>query len=163
PRANTTVNVTGGNIPTRCFPEKYLLSNPPLGSAVYNANLGRNNYHSMQAQLTMRPPHGMSFQSTYTWAKSGKHTAELHSLPPHPHPLSLHDALPISQGKHNRKRHRREYPYALLPGKLSACQPPARQRCLQCQPRPEQLPFYAGSAHHAPLAWDELPEHIYLG
>jgi hypothetical protein len=70
PRANTTANVTGGNIPTRCFPENYLLANPQLGSAVYNANLGRNNYHSMQVQFTMRPWHGMSFQNTYTWAKA---------------------------------------------------------------------------------------------
>src|SRR5678815_3837107 len=36
----------------------------------YNTNLGRQNYHSMQVQLTMRPVMGTSFQGTYTWAKS---------------------------------------------------------------------------------------------
>jgi len=28
------------------------------------------NYHSMQAQITMRPIHGVSFQATYTWSKN---------------------------------------------------------------------------------------------
>ncbi len=62
--------VTSGNIPTRCFPENYLIANPQLNNATYNANLGRNNFHSLQVQLTMRPIHGLSFQSNYTWAKS---------------------------------------------------------------------------------------------
>src|SRR5437867_3031717 len=62
--------VTTVNIPTRCFPENYLLANPQLNSAIYNANLGRNNYHSLQTQFTMRPWQGISFQSTYTWSKS---------------------------------------------------------------------------------------------
>ena len=70
PRAATFVNVTSGNIPTRCFPENYLIANPQLSSANFNANLGRNNFHSMEVQLSMRPFHGMSFQSTYTWSKS---------------------------------------------------------------------------------------------
>ena len=71
-----TVNgVAGGpalaqNIPTRCFPENYLIANPQLSSATYNANLGRNNYHSLQVQFTMRPVYGTNFQGTYTFAKS---------------------------------------------------------------------------------------------
>jgi hypothetical protein len=62
--------VQTGNIPTRCFPENYLIANPQLNNAIYNANLGRNNYHSMEVQFTMRPLYGASFQSTWTWAKS---------------------------------------------------------------------------------------------
>jgi hypothetical protein len=62
--------VTTGNIPTRCFPENYLVANPQLNNATYAANLGRNNFHSMQVNLTMRPIHGVSFQANYTWAKS---------------------------------------------------------------------------------------------
>jgi hypothetical protein len=46
---------TAQNIPTQCFPENYLISNPQLSGATYNANLGRNNYHSLQVQFTMRP------------------------------------------------------------------------------------------------------------
>jgi hypothetical protein len=68
--ATSGANVTGGNIPTRCFPEDYLIANPQLNGAQYNANLGRNNFHSMQVQFSMRPSNGFSFQSTYTWAKS---------------------------------------------------------------------------------------------
>ena len=77
PRAATFQNatarpngVTEGNIPTRCFPENYLIANPQFNNATYNANLGRNNYHSLQVQFSMRPTHGLSFQSSYTWAKS---------------------------------------------------------------------------------------------
>ena len=29
-----------------------------------------NNYNSMQAQLTMRPVHGLNFQATYTWSRN---------------------------------------------------------------------------------------------
>jgi len=67
---STSSSVTSGNIPTRCFPENYMLANPQLNNAVFNANLGRNNYHSMQVQFNMRPLHGLSFQSNYTWSKS---------------------------------------------------------------------------------------------
>src|SRR5690606_24374477 len=35
-----------------------------------NMNLGSSNYHSMQAQITMRPVRGSSLQATYTWAKT---------------------------------------------------------------------------------------------
>jgi hypothetical protein len=62
--------VTTGNIPTRCFPENYLVANPQLNNATYAANLGRNNFHSLQVNVTMRPIHGISFQGNYTWAKS---------------------------------------------------------------------------------------------
>lgn len=33
-------------------------------------NWGRANYHSVQAQLTMRPKVGLSFQVSYTWSKN---------------------------------------------------------------------------------------------
>ena len=55
---------------TRCFPENYLIANPQLNAATYNANLGRSNYHAMQVGVTLRPTHGFSAQATYSWAKS---------------------------------------------------------------------------------------------
>ncbi len=55
---------------TRCFPENYLIANPQLNVATYNANLGRSNYHSLQVGYTLRPTHGISLQSTYSWTKS---------------------------------------------------------------------------------------------
>ncbi len=62
--------VRDGNLATRCFPENYLVANPQLNGANFTGNLGRNNYHSMQVQLSMRPRQGISFQASYTWAKS---------------------------------------------------------------------------------------------
>jgi hypothetical protein len=55
-------------IPTRCFPENYLVMNPQLSSATYNANLAGSHYHSMQATLSARPIQGISFQTTYTYS-----------------------------------------------------------------------------------------------
>jgi hypothetical protein len=62
---------TGANTaPLRCFPENYLVANPQFGSASYRNNNGFSNYHSMQAQMTLRPTYGMSVQTTYTWSKT---------------------------------------------------------------------------------------------
>lgn len=57
------------NIPTRCFPEDYFIAAPQFGTATYVGNIAHNNYHSMQAQYTLRPVHGTSLQATYTWQK----------------------------------------------------------------------------------------------
>jgi hypothetical protein len=35
----------------------------------HNTN-AKHNYNSMQAQVTMRPAHGLNFQSTYTWSRN---------------------------------------------------------------------------------------------
>src|SRR5262249_41542571 len=56
-------------IQLRCFPENYVISNPQLGTtASYRENSGSTNYHSVQAQFTLRPTRGFAVQSTYTWA-----------------------------------------------------------------------------------------------
>ena len=64
--------VVGTSIPTplRCFPENYIVANPQFQTATYNTNTGSSNYHSMQAQFTLRPTFGTNFQATYTWAKA---------------------------------------------------------------------------------------------
>jgi hypothetical protein len=71
-RIATSGQTTFNGIPLRCFPENYLNSNPQLGTtnAFYRMNSGSTNYHSMQAQVTLRPVAGFSVQSTYTWSKS---------------------------------------------------------------------------------------------
>jgi len=62
---------TGANvIPLRCFPENYLISNPQVSVANYRTNSGSSNYHSMQAQVTLRPIYGFSGSTTYTWSKT---------------------------------------------------------------------------------------------
>jgi hypothetical protein len=58
------------NIPTRCFPENYIVTNPQLGTATYVGGFGKSNFHSMQTQVTLRPTQGMSFQTTYIFAKT---------------------------------------------------------------------------------------------
>jgi hypothetical protein len=60
------------NIPTRCFPEDYFYANPQFAAMnpIYHANLGHNNYHSLQTQFTLRPTQGTSLQSTLTWQKN---------------------------------------------------------------------------------------------
>jgi hypothetical protein len=57
------------NIPTRCFPENYIHSNPQLGTPTLTANLADSNYHSLQTQFVLRPIHGLSSETTYTWSK----------------------------------------------------------------------------------------------
>jgi hypothetical protein len=70
------VSPTGDITPLRCFPENYLVANPQLQTAsattgaFYRTNSGFTNYHSMEAQFTLRPTLGFSVQTTYTWSKT---------------------------------------------------------------------------------------------
>src|SRR4029434_3921725 len=57
------------SIPTRCFPENYIHANPRLGTRTVCANLADSNYHSLQTQIVLRPIHGISSETTYTWSK----------------------------------------------------------------------------------------------
>jgi hypothetical protein len=53
------------------LPENFIRANPQLGAAAYLlTTLYSNNYHSAEAQVTLRPTHGISLQSTYTWSKN---------------------------------------------------------------------------------------------
>ena len=67
---------TGNITPLRCFPENYLVANPQLQvagattGAFYRTNSASSNYHSMEAQFTLRPTQGFSAQTTYTWSKT---------------------------------------------------------------------------------------------
>src|SRR6185369_11274187 len=51
------------------FPENFFVSNPQFRSANYSTNFGHSNYHSVQAQLTIRPVAGISGSATYTCSK----------------------------------------------------------------------------------------------
>ena len=58
-------------ISTRCFPENYIVANPQLGTgSTFTGNLSKSNYQSLQLQYTLRPVQGISFQTTYAWAKT---------------------------------------------------------------------------------------------
>ncbi len=57
------------------FPENFIVANPQFSGASFSSNTNSNNYHSMQAQLTMRQTHGITGQSTYTWSKNLGYTS----------------------------------------------------------------------------------------
>jgi hypothetical protein len=71
------------NSALRCFPENYIVTNPQFdtNNADYVTNSGSSNYHSMQAQFTLRPTFGTNFQATYTWSKTMELPAENHTNP----------------------------------------------------------------------------------
>ena len=52
------------------FPENFIVTNPQFGNLYMIASVNSNNYHSLEAQVTVRPMHGLSMQSTYTWSKN---------------------------------------------------------------------------------------------
>ena len=52
------------------FPENFIVTNPQFGAVNNLTNVYSNNYHSLETQVTMRPKHSVSFQSTYTWSKN---------------------------------------------------------------------------------------------
>ncbi len=51
-------------------PENFILTNPQYSAATWQSNLAHANYHSMQAQITMRPWRGLMFQQAYTWSRN---------------------------------------------------------------------------------------------
>lgn len=52
------------------FPENFIVANPQFSSVTVQRNQGYTNYHSMQAQITLRPTAGFSMTSSYTLSKS---------------------------------------------------------------------------------------------
>src|SRR3989441_10343700 len=64
--------INGGVMRFNGFAENFIATNPQfLTNAVYMiASVNSNNYHSMEAQITLRPTRGISMQSTYTWSKN---------------------------------------------------------------------------------------------
>jgi len=51
-------------------PLNFLRNNTQHATATMQTNLVKSNYHSMQAQVTMRPTHGLNFQATWTWSRA---------------------------------------------------------------------------------------------
>jgi len=59
----------GGVLRVNGFPENFIYANPQLGTATWDSNFNHQNYHSMQATLTIRPTRGLSTNLSYTFAK----------------------------------------------------------------------------------------------
>jgi hypothetical protein len=74
--ATTNGNVTGTSgtygrlLRNSGTPENFIYTNPQFSAANIYGNLYHTNYHSMQAQVTLRPARGLSVQGTYTWSKN---------------------------------------------------------------------------------------------
>jgi len=52
------------------FDENFISANPQFNTIGLRTNLNNSNYHAMQAQYTIRPKLGISYQGTFTWARS---------------------------------------------------------------------------------------------
>jgi Carboxypeptidase regulatory-like domain/TonB-dependent Receptor Plug Domain len=52
------------------FPENFIVANPQVANSVMESNLGHANYHSLQAQFTLRPVAGVSTQTSYTFSRN---------------------------------------------------------------------------------------------
>jgi hypothetical protein len=50
-------------------PENFIYTNPQFAAANLTGNMSYSNYHSFQAQVTVRPTKGISLVSTYTWSR----------------------------------------------------------------------------------------------
>jgi hypothetical protein len=80
------------------FPVNFIKASPQFNSATLYENQGYANYHSFQAQVTLRPTHGIYFQSTYTWSKNLGNSG---GLAPDPRDLSTGYILQGSDRPHN--------------------------------------------------------------
>jgi hypothetical protein len=80
PDISTSV-VKGAVLRFNGFPENFIMTNPQFSGPVpgfggtpnpgvgYLSNMGNSNYHSFQAEVTLRPTHGLSGTANYTWSK----------------------------------------------------------------------------------------------
>ena len=55
---------------TYVTPWNYIYVNPQHSTTGYSYNSAIGNYHSMQAQISLRPTKGLSMQANYTWSRT---------------------------------------------------------------------------------------------
>ncbi len=60
----------GGVLRYTGYPENFIYTSPQFLAANWVGNHNNANYHSMQAQVTLRPTHGFSVTGTYTWSRN---------------------------------------------------------------------------------------------
>jgi hypothetical protein len=70
PDPNPNNATVGAALRLNGFPDNYIFTNPQFSTVTYYTNWGYNNYHSMQAQVTLRQFHGMSGSATYNWSRN---------------------------------------------------------------------------------------------
>jgi hypothetical protein len=64
------INQVGAALRVNQFPENFIKTNPQFNNVTVNNNSGYNNYHSLQAQVSVRPIRGFSGSVTYNWSKN---------------------------------------------------------------------------------------------
>jgi hypothetical protein len=62
--------VQGTVLKANGFPDNFVVANPQYGVVNLITNDYSTNYHSLEVQTTLRPVHGLSIQSTWTWSKN---------------------------------------------------------------------------------------------
>jgi hypothetical protein len=62
--------VNGMVLKVNGFPDNFVVTNPQYGVVNLITNDYSTNYHSLEVQTTLRPVHGLSIQSTWTWSKN---------------------------------------------------------------------------------------------
>ena len=60
----------GGVMRYNGFPENFIVTNPQFTSTYMIASMNNNQYHSLEAQVTLRPTHGMTMQGSYTLSRN---------------------------------------------------------------------------------------------
>src|SRR6185295_18468235 len=63
-------SVPGSALARNNFPANFITTNPQFGTLGYFTNINSNNYHALQAQVSVRPAQGISAQATYSWSKN---------------------------------------------------------------------------------------------
>jgi hypothetical protein len=94
----TTGDPKGKYIEDNGFPINFYKASPQFASTTLYQNQGYANYHSFQAQVTLRPTHGIYLQSTYTWSKNLGNGG---GLSPDPRDLSTGYIIQGSDRPHN--------------------------------------------------------------
>ena len=70
PSAPLGTTDNGWLLRTAGFGENFVVANPQFSAVNVQGNRGYTNYHSMQAQVTMRPTAGVSLSASYTLSKN---------------------------------------------------------------------------------------------
>jgi hypothetical protein len=63
-------NSVGAALRLNQFPDNFVVTNPQFSAVTFYNNMGYNNYHSFQTQVSIRPIQGFSGTATYNWSKN---------------------------------------------------------------------------------------------
>ncbi len=97
-RSSIAGDPRGKYIEDNGFPVNFIKASPQFATATLYENQGYSNYHSFQGQVTLRPTHGIYFQTTYTWSKNMGNSG---GLSPDPRNLRTGYVLLDSDRPHN--------------------------------------------------------------